>query len=109
MSDFGKRLRLYIWERFTGCTRSRRMNTGSIRVVWLVILGCALAGGTARGQDTRPAQGLKISDNHRFLTDAEGKPFFYLADTAWEIFHRLTREEATEYLKDRAQKRFNVI
>ena len=52
---------------------------------------------------------LKASDNHRYLTDQHGSPFFYLADTAWELFHRLTREEADVYLSDRAAKGFNVI
>ena len=37
---------------------------------------------------------LKVSDNRRFLVTADGKPFFYLGDTAWELFHRLNREEA---------------
>ncbi|HSU65408.1 MAG TPA: glycoside hydrolase family 140 protein [Tepidisphaeraceae bacterium] len=52
---------------------------------------------------------LKVSDNHRFLVTSDRKPFFYLADTAWELFHRLNREEAELYLKDRAGKRFNVV
>lgn len=52
---------------------------------------------------------LKVSDNHRFLVTADGKPFFYLADTAWELFHRLDRDDAELYLKDRAAKHFNVI
>jgi len=52
---------------------------------------------------------LKVSDNHRFLVTAEGKPFFWLGDTAWEIFHRLSREEADRYLEDRAKKGFTVI
>ena len=52
---------------------------------------------------------LRVSDNHRFLVTEEGKPFFYLADTAWELFHRLKREEAEKYLADRAEKGFNVI
>jgi hypothetical protein len=52
---------------------------------------------------------LKVSENHRYLVTADGKPFFYLADTAWELFHRLNREDAELYLKDRAAKRFNVI
>ncbi|MER3462843.1 MAG: hypothetical protein C4342_07690, partial [Armatimonadota bacterium] len=30
-------------------------------------------------------------------------------DTAWEIFHRLNREEVIEYLDKRQQQRFNVI
>ncbi len=37
------------------------------------------------------------------------KPFFWLGDTAWELFHRLTREEADLYLKNRAAKGFTVI
>src|SRR5437868_393668 len=52
---------------------------------------------------------LKVSDNKRFLVTAEGKPFFYLGDTAWELFHRLSREDADTYLKDRAARKFTVI
>ena len=37
---------------------------------------------------------LKVSENQRFLVYADGKPFFWLGDTAWELFHRLNREEA---------------
>jgi hypothetical protein len=52
---------------------------------------------------------LKISDNRRFLVDHRGTPFFYLADTAWELFHRLDLYEARNYLEDRAAKGFTVI
>jgi hypothetical protein len=52
---------------------------------------------------------LKVSDNRRFLVHDDGSPFFYLGDTAWELFHRLTIEEAERYLKDRAAKGFTVI
>lgn len=52
---------------------------------------------------------LKISDNKRFLMHEDGKPFFYLGDTAWELFHRCTREETRTYLRDRAAKGFTVI
>lgn len=52
---------------------------------------------------------LKVSPNKRFLVTADGKPFFWLGDTAWELFHRLTREEAEKYLKNRADKGFTVI
>jgi hypothetical protein len=47
---------------------------------------------------------LQVSQNRRFLQTADGKPFFWLGDTAWELFHRLTREEAEMYLKNRAEK-----
>lgn len=52
---------------------------------------------------------LKISDNQRFLVHGDGTPFFYLGDTAWELFHRLTLDEAEHYLRDRAAKHFTVI
>lgn len=56
-----------------------------------------------------PHQRLKVSANGRYLTDVSGQPFFYLGDTAWELFHRLNREEAARYLDDRAAKGFTVI
>ena len=52
---------------------------------------------------------LQVSANNRFLVKANGQPFFYLGDTAWELFHRLNREEADAYLQDRAGKGFTVI
>jgi hypothetical protein len=52
---------------------------------------------------------LKVSDNHRFLACEDGRPFFYLGDTAWELFHRLNREEAEKYLENRAKREFTVI
>jgi hypothetical protein len=52
---------------------------------------------------------LKVSANHRYLEYEDGRPFFYLGDTAWELYHRLNREEATQYLTNRSQKGFTVI
>ncbi len=52
---------------------------------------------------------LRVSENGRYLERADGTPFFYLGDTAWELFHRLNREEADRYLADRARKGFTVI
>jgi hypothetical protein len=52
---------------------------------------------------------LKVSDNFRYIVTETGKPFLWLGDTAWELFHRLDREEANEYITNRAQKGFNVI
>ena len=52
---------------------------------------------------------LKVSENKRFLVEESGKPFFYLGDTMWELFHRLNREDADKILKDRAEKQFTVV
>lgn len=56
-----------------------------------------------------PLPRLKVSDNHRFLVTEDGKPFFWLGDTAWELFHRLDARDAQAYLRTRAAQRFTVI
>jgi hypothetical protein len=38
-----------------------------------------------------------------------GDPFFWLGDTAWELFHRLNREDTEHYLEIRRQQGFNII
>jgi len=62
---------------------------------------------TASADDlTKP---LRVSENGHFLAQADGKPFFWLSDAAYEIAQRLDRDEADKYLQDRAQKGFTVI
>ncbi len=55
------------------------------------------------------AQPLEVSSNGRYLLDSQGEPFFWLGDTAWELFHTLNQEEATHYFLNRQNKGFNVI
>lgn len=31
---------------------------------------------------------LRVADNQHYLEFDDGTPFFYLGDTAWELFHR---------------------
>jgi hypothetical protein len=58
---------------------------------------------------TNSLQLLEVSENKRFLAKADGTPFFWLGDTAWELFHKLNQEEAEYYLKIRSQQGFTVI
>jgi hypothetical protein len=55
------------------------------------------------------SQQLKVSENRRYLVTEDGKPFFWLADTAWELFHRTDLQEAKMYLEKRKSQGFNVI
>jgi len=73
----------------------------------VLIIGLALFSGQALF--AAPAKRLKVSENRHFLVFEDGQPFFYLGDTAWELFHRLNREDAERYLKNRADKKFTVI
>src|SRR4051794_16346904 len=52
---------------------------------------------------------ISVSSNGRYLVSKDGKPFFWLGDTDWELFHRLTREEAAAFIETRHQQGFNVI
>ena len=69
----------------------------------------ALCGLAVQAQPLVATGPLKVSDNNRFLVRQDGTPFFWLGDTAWELFHRLNREEADKYLKRRAEQGFTVI
>ena len=52
---------------------------------------------------------LQVSPDGHYLQTADGKPFFYLGDTAWELIHRLDRNEADTYLKLRQAQGYNVV
>jgi len=65
--------------------------------------------GKVSAMGDKKMQCLRVSQNRRFLIKEDGTPFFWLADTAWELFHRLNREEAEHYLATRAQQKFTVI
>jgi hypothetical protein len=58
---------------------------------------------------------LRVSDNGRFLVTADGKPFFWLGDTAWHMFGKSVRDDSANqpsarlYFANRAAKGFTVI
>jgi hypothetical protein len=51
----------------------------------------------------------RVSSNRRFLETSDGTPFLWLGDTAWELIHRLDRDEIESYLETRAAQGFTVI
>ena len=55
------------------------------------------------------SQALEISNNHRYLQYSNDKSFIWIGDTAWELFHKLDREEADEYLTTRKEQGFTII
>lgn len=52
---------------------------------------------------------VTVHPDGRFLMYTDGTPFFWLGDTAWQMFHRHTKASARIYLQDRASKGFNVL
>ena len=52
---------------------------------------------------------MTVSANDHYLQYEDGTPFFWLGGTAWELIHRLNKQEVDNYLTDRAKKGFTVI
>ncbi|HMQ63557.1 MAG TPA: glycoside hydrolase family 140 protein [Flavilitoribacter sp.] len=80
----------------------------------LLALSLSIATGQKRALFKGPSVDLahgqiRISAEGRHFVHADGTPFFWLGDTAWELFHRLSLAEAGRYLEDRRSKGFNVI
>jgi len=78
------------------------------------ILGCILLWDTSSfrllAQDNNTTlEPLTVSSDGHFLETTKGESFFWLGDTAWELFNKLTKEEILEYLDNRKAKGFNVI
>ncbi|MEJ0080369.1 MAG: DUF4038 domain-containing protein [Puia sp.] len=51
---------------------------------------------------------FSVSPNGHYLF-RDGKDFFWLGDTGWELFHRLDRQQADLYLETRHRQGFTVI
>ncbi len=52
---------------------------------------------------------IQVSGDGRYFVHADGTPFFWLADTAWNGALLSTREDWSRYLDDRVTKRFSAI
>jgi hypothetical protein len=52
---------------------------------------------------------LRLSENRRFLAHADGLPFFWLADTAWNGPLCSTAEEWDHYIRERTRQKFSAV
>jgi hypothetical protein len=52
---------------------------------------------------------IRVSENGRYFADERGKPFYFLADTQWELFRRYSLVEAKLILENRKAKGFTVV
>ncbi|MDF1575406.1 MAG: glycoside hydrolase family 140 protein [Bacteroidales bacterium] len=88
-----------------------------MKTLWITLLLLIIVDNTLIAQENvydgpaaRMENGrLQVSKNGRFLEHANGKAFFYLGETAWELFHRLSCQEAEIFLENRREKGFTVI
>ena len=82
------------------------MNFSKIAFLVVFVVICL----SANSQPWKEHGKLQVSkENSHYLSFQDGKPFFWLADTGWEMLHRLNRTEIETYFKNRKAKGFNVI
>jgi len=65
--------------------------------------------GSGKKTENRRLPRIRVNSDGHFLQTEDGQPFFWLADTAWELIHATTREECSYYLHTRARQGFTVI
>jgi len=77
-----------------------------------VVLTLFVCGGTSVAADLPR---LRVSDNQRYLVAEDGRPFFWLGDTAWSIIDQSVRESSYDqpgvekYFQVRKEQGFNVL
>jgi hypothetical protein len=68
-----------------------------------------LIAATCQAQSPDPLPTVKVHSSGHFLQTEDGRPFFWLGDTAWELIDHTTREECSYYLHTRSMQGFTVI
>ncbi len=56
-----------------------------------------------------PLPAMQVHPSGHYLQTTDGKPFFWLGDTAWQLIDSTTREECSYYLHTRARQGYTVI
>ena len=64
---------------------------------------------TALCQFLNPKLPVKVAPNGRYLEYKNGKPFFWMGDTGWDLLHNLSKDKVDLYLETRYKQGFNVI
>ena len=78
-----------------------------------VVLASMLVSGSVVAAE--PLARLKVSEDGHSLVTADGRPFFWLGDTAWQLILKASRKDVAEqpsvlrYFEKRAAQGFNVI
>jgi len=79
------------------------------KVMMLAIL-CCLMTSLQAAKVYKPWENgnLKVSDDRHYLIHENGRPFFWLGNTAWLLPERLTRDEVDYYLSHEREEGYNV-
>ncbi len=90
-----------------------------VLISFALTLKCVYAQGGRKennlAEKSKKLSPLKVSDNGRYFIKEDGRPFFWLGDTAWDLISGACKEETKDqpsvmkYFQSRAEKGFNVI
>jgi hypothetical protein len=67
---------------------------------------CVASSGATRFEQHGP---VCLSDDQRYLVHADGTPFFWIGDTAWNGPLRSTMDEWEHYLRERVRQKFTAV
>ena len=73
------------------------------------LLVSAILAAVAHTAAAQAAFPLKLSDNHRYLVDQNGRPFLMVGDTPQGLMGRLSEQDADYYFADREAHGFNSL
>lgn len=92
----------------TSLPKTLRLWLASIAVAATGSLQCAeIQRNAGEARTTLPA--LRVHSGGHYLETTDGRPFFWLGDTAWSLIHGTTPEERGYYLRTRSQQGFTLI
>jgi hypothetical protein len=74
-----------------------------------LFLAVLLSAEIGQSQTVKPLLPIRVHSDGHSLETTDGRPFFWMGDTAWELIHHTTREEASYYLHTRGQQGYTVI
>ena len=78
-------------------------------VVSAEFFSVAYGQGAVRVAGSRPVSALRVSANGRYFETTDGRPWFWLGDTAWSLLTDYTPKEADEYIAARAKMGFTLL
>lgn len=82
---------------------------GIIVIVNFTIFAFASNSSANTSASTASLPSIHVDRSGHFFQTADGRPFFWLGDTAWQLIDSTTREECSYYLHTRARQGYTVI
>jgi len=81
----------------------------SLSLLLSIVFAAFVPGASASTQNQTHLPRIRVDSTGHFLQTEDGRPFFWLGDTAWQLVAATTRDECSYYLNARARQGYTVI